>query len=285
MSSRKMSTLNGVIFIGLACVLVACADEGHPPAASSEAQSTSQQATSQQATSQQATSQQATSPAAAQQSQSIGRISLENCQTPDNGKVLFRVSRTTLSIPSTEIQETVPRGLSNTFTAEQAMAELQRQASTGAGCPGKPLDLLALGIQVPDQNTLLRGTIGLIATNSAAQAAEYAKFTTRLQTQTPKTCSQVDGGLLLCPATQKIGNRDVEIAYVVSTDRTKKMRSGGPLAAQCGRQGQSIGNCKLIDLDSQGTAFEASLKNAQFTTASLDQAWRAAQAAIDQRRQ
>ncbi|MEL6997877.1 MAG: hypothetical protein AAFP68_06405 [Pseudomonadota bacterium] len=280
MSSRKVSTLNGVIFIGLACVLAACADEGQPPAASGEAQSTSQQAASQQAA-----SGQAASPAAAQQSQSIGRISLENCQTPDNGNVLFRVSRTTLSIPSTEIQETVPRGLSNTFTAEQAMAELQRQASAGAGCPGKPLDLLALGIQVPDQNTLLRGTIGLIATNSAAQAAEYAKFTTRLQTQTPKTCSEVDGGLLLCPATQKIGNRDVEIAYVVSTDRTKKMRSGGPLAAQCGRQGQSIGNCKLIDLDSQGTAFEASLKNAQFTTASLDQAWRTAQAAIDQRRQ
>ncbi|MEM9060796.1 MAG: hypothetical protein AAGD13_10085 [Pseudomonadota bacterium] len=268
MSSRKNTSLNGAILGGLACVLAACAEGETPPAASSSGSQASSQQTA----------------SAPQQQAAAGRVALSSCQTPDNGKVFFKVGASNLSLDPSEIQETIPRGLKRPFTAEDLKAELDRQTAAGGGCPEKPLDLLVLGIRVPNETSLLNGQIGLLATNPTQLSQDYANFTAQLQSSPPQTCQTTDGALLICPGKQKIGNQDVEVAYIVTTDRSKRLRSGGPLAVRCGRQGGNIGNCRLIDLDSSGTAFEAGLKNGPYSTATLDEAWRSAQTALDQRR-
>ena len=237
------------------------------------------------ATTTEATPQTATQPAAQNAGNSAGRVSLSNCATPDNGKVFFKVSDTVVSLAPSEIQETIPRGLQRPFTAETVKAALEQQTSQGGGCPEKPIELLILSMSVPAGDTKLSGQIGLIAGDTRSFSQDYGTFLTQLQRNPPKSCQATEGNLLICPANQKIGNRDVEIAYIVSTDPSKKLRSGAPLAARCDRQADKIGSCRLLDLDSKGVTFEAALKSGPYSSASLADAWQLAQRSIDVRRQ
>ncbi|MEM7210842.1 MAG: hypothetical protein AAF479_02950 [Pseudomonadota bacterium] len=247
--------------------LAGCADGTAKPAPSAES-----------------STQTATSQSSSTANPSAGRVSLTNCATPDNGRVYFQFQDTVVSLAPTEIQETIPKGLKRPFTAESVKAALEQQTAQGAGCPEKPIELLVLSMSVPAEGTKLNGQIGLIAGSSGQFSAEFAGFLTKLQNQPPKSCQATQGDLLICPATQKIGNRDVEIAYIVTTDRSRKLRSGAPLAIRCERQADKIGSCRLLDLDSNGVTFEAMLESGPYTTASLDAAWQLAQRSIETRR-
>lgn len=206
------------------------------------------------------------------------------CTTPDGGKVFFKVGEAVLALSPGEIDETIPKGLKRPFTAEDLKAELDRQTNAGGGCPEKPLDMLVLAIRVPADDTLLQGTIGLLATDPNRLSRGYADVTTRLQSNPPQTCKKLGGDLIACTGTESAGNARTEVMYIVTTDPSKKMNSGGPLAIRCAIREAKVSGCNIIDQGQGGFVMDAILKEGQYSSDTLESAWRTALAQIQARR-
>ena len=228
------------------------------------------------------TSTQAATPSSTEQS--TARVGLKNCATPDGGKVHFDVGGTVLALAPNEIQETIPKSLKPPFSAEVLKAELDRQTAAGGGCPEKPLEMLVLAMNGRSGDTLLQGTIGMLGTDPDRVSKAYADITTRLQTNPPENCNKLGGDLLACIGTQSAGDRKAQVMYIVTTDRTKKMNSGGPLAIRCAMEQGKVRGCNIVDRGRGNFIVDAILNQGEYSTTSIERAWRSAMAQIDARR-
>ena len=72
--------------------------------------------------------------------------------------------------------------------------------------------------------------------------------------------------------------------YIVTTDRTKKMNSGGPLAIRCSMQQGKVRGCNIVDRGRGNYVVDAILNQGEYSTNSIERAWRSAMAQIDARR-
>lgn len=206
-----------------------------------------------------------------------------NCQTPDGGKFHFRVGETVLALAPAEIAEAVPKGMKPPFTPPAIAAELDRQTSSGGGCPESPMDMQYLTIKANGGDTLLQGAINM-QTSDPNLVREYADITSRLQANPPQRCQPMGADLLSCVGTLSAGEVKTPILLIVTTDRTKKMNSGGPLAVRCEfAEANVISGCYLLDLGAGGFIMNAVLKEPEYTTATLERAWRKANSEISTR--
>lgn len=213
---------------------------------------------------------------------SAGRVSTR-CQTPDGGKVFFRVGESVLALAPGEIDETIPAGMKPPLNAETLKAELDRRTSEGGGCPEKPLDMLVLAIKADGGNTLLQGTIGLLATDPSRLSSGYADVTSKLQANPPENCQQLSADLLACTGTETAGNARTEVMYIVTTDKSKKMNSGGPLAIRCAIAEGAVRGCNIVDRGQGNFIMDAVLRQGEYTTAAIESAWRKAMSEISVR--
>ncbi len=206
---------------------------------------------------------------------SAGRVST-NCDTPDGGKVFFRVNDSVLALAPGEIDETIPAGMQPPLNAETLKAELDRRTAEGGGCPEKPLDMLVLAIRANPGDTLLQGKVGLLASDPSRLSSGYADVTGRLQSNPPENCRQLSADLLACTGTETVGNTKTNVMYIITTDKTKKMNSGGPLAARCALAEGSVRGCNIVDRGQGTFIMDAVLKQGEYTTAAIETAWRRA---------
>jgi hypothetical protein len=257
-----MSHNPSVLICSAFLALAACAPEGQAPTASTQASTNTQTATA----------------------ATTGKVGLSNCSTPDGGKVHFKVGSTVMALTPPEIQETIPKNLKPPFSAEVLKAELDRQTAAGGGCPEKPLDMLVLAMNGSGEGTLLQGTIGMLATDPGRLSKGYADVTARLQANPPDTCKKLGGDLIACTGTESSGSRKTEVMYIVTTDRNKKMNSGGPLAIRCSIQKAQVRGCNIVDRGRGDFIIDAILDQGEYSTSSIEQAWKSALAQVDARR-
>ncbi|MEM7189623.1 MAG: hypothetical protein AAF439_08425 [Pseudomonadota bacterium] len=212
-------------------------------------------------------------PAPAQQTQTAqaasNQVQVLNCTGPTNGSVHFRVGRADLAIPGNLVLDAVPAGMQPPITRESVQAELQARAAQGAGCPGKPIDAGLVLIRDQPQHPLLDGQIGLLRMPPEGITARFAEVTRNLQTSPTRNCQTMGADLIGCVGKENRGGEETDVMYVITTDPSEKMRSGGPLSARCVLKDKAVERCNLIDQLSGNLAIDANLKAGSYSTAGL----------------
>ncbi|MEO1490967.1 MAG: hypothetical protein AAFV19_02300 [Pseudomonadota bacterium] len=246
--------------IGFAAVLAlsACADGGSDTTTATA--STQQPAATAQQGTPQASTGQATTPRK--------RINISNCSQPADEKVFFKVGGARLGVPSGVIVEAIPSTLRPPIRKEDATRELERQAANGAGCPEAPLDTVLLVINDRFAHPLLEGTAGLVRA-TPGMTEQFAALTEKLQQEPTNNCRELSGDLLACVGTETLRNRETPVMYVITTDRSQKLNTGGPLAARCTLQERKIQGCNLIDTLPGDLTVDVTLNPGTYTTADL----------------
>ena len=252
MDDLSVKFLKGLAAFGVATGLAACEPQpGDAPAAS-------------------------TTPAAATQPQgatasanSENRINLAECSSPSEGRIHFKIGESLFQVPANIIGDVIPSSMKPPFKREAVKAELQAQAAGGAGCPEKPIDATLLLMKDDLGHPLLEGTVGLVRTPPPQAAQRFAQLTAQLQAKPNRNCKPIGGELLACVGTETRGQRETPVMYVISTDTTQRLNSGGPLAVRCTLDGQKIAGCNIVDQLAGGATFDATLNAGDYSTAGL----------------
>lgn len=197
------------------------------------------------------------------------RVNLAQCQSGSDGKVHFKVGDSVLAVPAKAVGDVIPTNMKPPFKKEQVRAEIQNQASQGAGCPERPLEATLLVVKDDFGHPLLEGTMGLVRTPPKQAAQRFANLTAQLQAKPNRNCKTLAGELLACVGTETRGERDTPVMYVISTDTTQKMNTGGPLAVRCLLGDKKIQGCNIVDQMPGGLTFDASLNAGDYSTALL----------------
>lgn len=203
---------------------------------------------------------------------SANRVNLAQCSTPSNGAVHFTVGEARLALPANVVGDVIPANMKPPFNKEEVQKELQAQAAAGAGCPEKPINASLLLMQADFGNTLLQGTVGLVNTPSPQAVQRFAKLTADLQAKPNRNCKTLTGELLACVGTETRGGKETPVMYVITTDTTKRMNTGGPLAVRCVLGEKKIEGCNLVDQLVGGATFDATLNAGDYSTALLSSA-------------
>lgn len=248
----------------LIAALAACADGGKKDEASSPEATNTQQQT-----------------VAAATPGSEDRVNLSQCADGTNGRVFFQIGATTLSVPGPTVRDAIPASLSPPLNKEAVKQELQSQAAAGGGCPGKPISANLLVLQDDLDHPLLDGRIGLLSTPPQGVTGQFAEVTGNLQKKPTQNCRQMGADLLGCLGRETRGNVQTQVMYVITTDQSARMASGGPLAARCVLKENQVQGCNLVDQLPGNIAFDATLKAGTYTTAGLRAARNAAVAKVN----
>ncbi len=244
----------------LVLTLAACEDGGSGPVT----------ATSQQSS--ETNSSQSTAPQSSTGTASSGTgatiINITKCSQPIGNKIFFKVGAAQLGIPSSVIVEAIPSSLRPPIKKEDATRELERQAAAGAGCPDRPLEAVLLVVNERFGHPLLEGTAGLVRAAPGA-TAQFAQLTQQLQQKPTQNCKPLSGELLACVGTETRGSRETPVMYVITTNASEKLNTGGPLAARCTLQETKIQGCNLIDTLPGGLTVDVTLNAGTYTTADL----------------
>lgn len=205
------------------------------------------------------------------------RINLARCEKQAEGRVFFKVGKTTLAVPAPAVRDAVPSSLKQPFTTEQVKPELQRQAAAGGGCPEKPIEARYLSWQTEPKSPLLVGDISLANAPAGALTSQFAKLTGQLQANPTQNCKDVGGNLIGCIGTETKRRPDgtedkTQVMYVITTDRTARLSTGGPLSARCVLEDGKVLGCSLVDELPGDVAFDVTLKPGSYTTTGLDAA-------------
>ena len=196
-------------------------------------------------------------------------IGLTNCPTPSEGKVHFKIADSTLAVPGNIVLDAIPAGMQPPITKDRVVAELKTQTGQGKGCPGTPLDAGLLMVQDKLNHPLLDGSVGLLALPPGGITERFAAETRRLQQNPSKSCNPIGEDLIGCVGTEKRGDISTNVMYVITTDKTQNMASGGPLAARCTLEGDKVAGCNLVDRLEGGLAMDASLRSGTYSTEAL----------------
>ncbi len=191
------------------------------------------------------------------------------CTQPSANRVFFRMGDTVLSVPEPAIRDVVPEGLSGPVQRAQIEQAVRTRIAAGEGCPEKPLVTRALLVENTLDHPLLTGSLGLLANDGRGITQRFAEVTKQLQQQPTKNCRTLQGDLLACVGTETRGDRQTEVMYVISTDTSIVMNSGGPLAARCVLQDDQIAGCNIVDEFASGLIFDVDLAAGEYTTDGL----------------
>lgn len=209
-------------------------------------------------------------------------LGLANCSTPSEGGIHFKLNEAVLAVPGNIVTDAIPASMKPPLTKEKVVAEVKSQFDSGVGCPGKPMETGLLLIKDTPQHPLLEGNMGLLALPPGGITARFAAETKKLQESPPKGCQPIpESDLIACAGKEKRGETEIEVLYVITTNKAEKMASGGPLAARCTRNGQTIEGCNMVDQLQGGLAVDVSLKSGRYTTEGLRGALDAAIARIN----
>ena len=238
--------------IGLLAVLAACADGEKTDDGPATAAATSQQ------------------PSTAPSAQPSGdRINLANCAQDTNGRVFFQVGKSVLGVPAPQIRDAIPTSLRPPLTKEDVKKELKSQAAAGGGCLNKPIAASLLVIQDDFGHPLLDGRVGLLGVPPQGLTAGFAEVTRNLQKNPTQNCRKVADNLIGCVGTETRGNVETQVMYVITTDTSQNMSSGGPLSARCVLKDGEVQGCNLVDQLDGNVAFDATLKAGKYTVEGL----------------
>jgi hypothetical protein len=208
------------------------------------------------------------------------RISMAECSTPAQGRVHFDVGDAVLAVPAQDVREVVPAGMQAPLQQEAVTARLRELAAAGSGCPEKPMEAMLLLVGGDAGNPLLEGTIGVLRSPPGTITAQFAKLTRDLQRNPTQNCRQLNGRLIACVGTETIGQRETPVMYVITTDPSETLNTGGPLAARCVLEGEAIRGCNIVDQLPGNLTIDAALNAGTYTTESLASAHQAALARV-----
>lgn len=263
MNMKKSGAVNTALrIVGLSSVLglvAACAEE---PAAQTNSPAP--------ATTAPATANAATESAAA------SKVNIAQCSTPADGRVYFRIGKATLAPTGQMIVDAIPSNMKPPLKKDEVRAELQRQASRGSGCPEKPLDAVLLMLNQDMEHPLLNGEVGIVRSPDGQITKQFADLTRQLQKSPTKNCKKLSGDLLGCLGTETRGGRETPVMYVITTDRTKNLNTGGPLAARCVLEGDKIRGCNIVDSLKGDVTFDVTLNPGDYSSVDLSSAHRTA---------
>jgi hypothetical protein len=243
-------------------ILVACEDGTQGAAPSSTPTATDQTAA-------------AAAPSTAGAPQGENQIRIAKCAEPIGNEVYFRVAESRLKVPGNVVVDAIPANMKPPLKQETVAAELQRQAAQGSGCPEKPLETMLLVVKDELEHPLLEGTIGLIRPSNDVNQ-QFARLTRQLQASPTENCRELNGELLQCVGTETRGATETTVMYVITTDRTQNLSTGGPLAIRCVLQEKQIRGCNLIDEIAGNLVIDVTLNAGNYSTADLSGARTAA---------
>ncbi|MEM7745172.1 MAG: hypothetical protein AAF409_15820, partial [Pseudomonadota bacterium] len=149
---------------------------------------------------------------------------------------------------------------------EQAV---RTRIAAGEGCPEKPLDTQLLMVEDSLNHPLLSGSLGLLESQQGTITQRFAEVTRQLQQQPTQNCRPLQGDLLACVGTETRGDRQTNVMYLISTDTTIMMNSGGPLAARCVMKDQQVVGCNIVDEYASGVIFDIALAAGEYTSDGL----------------
>ena len=249
-------SLTGVGLTAGLLLLAACADEGATaPDAQTQTAANTQQA--------------ASSEGAASTAVDGERVRMPQCTPPSEGRVSFTIGSTVLRVPSNVIENTVPTGLTGPLKREAVRADVQTRVARGEGCPATPLDAALLLVRDDLGHPLLQGNIGFVRTAQNSVTNQFSQLTTQLRDNPTGRCRPQNGDLLACPGTETKEGRETRVLYLISTDKSARMASGGPLFARCLLADQGIQGCAMFDQLGNGATYDATLNAGQYTSESL----------------
>lgn len=197
-----------------------------------------------------------------------GPIDLSGCGEPAGGALHLQIGQSDLKIPLAVLADVTPAKVRRPETEAETKLPPIALAEPGAGCPEKPLDAVFAVIRDDLGDPMLEGALGLRASPKDALAA-LSQVTSGLQADPPATCNQASQDLMACVGTETRGDRTTEVLYLITTDRSENLNSGGPLSARCVREGEKVIGCGMADTVQGDVAFDATLNPGTFTTAAL----------------
>lgn len=209
------------------------------------------------------------------------QIQMAQCATPAQGNVEIGVGDTVLRVPAGVIEDAIPTGMQAPLKKEAVRAEVQSRVAAGAGCPGQPLQTALLLVKPQPPHPLLEGTIALLRSNPGSITRQFAELTSGLRDKPSQNCRDLAGDLLACIGTEKRGERETAVMYVISKDRGLVLNTGGPLAARCILQEQQVAGCNLVDQVAGNVTMDITLNAGAYTSDSLAEARRAALATVE----
>lgn len=217
----------------------------------------------------------AATPAATQAVAGESRVQMPECTPASNGNVAFRVGGAVLSVPGPVIENAIPSSLTGPLKREAILQEVQARVSRGEGCPATPLDARLLLVKDDLGHPLLMGNVGFIKTGQTSITDQFAQLTRQLRDNPEGRCRKQGDDLLACPGTETNEGREAQVLYLISTDNTARMSTGGPLFARCLLAEQGVRGCAMFDRLADGTTFDATLNPGDYTSDSLKSAQRA----------
>ncbi len=229
---------------------------------------------------------QATPAAASSQPEQTGanaqnQIRMAKCATNPQGAIHFKIGQSVLQVPSGVISDAIPSGMTPPLKKEAVQKELQARAAAGAGCPEQPLDATLLLLKADLGHPLLEGSMGLLQSPPGEVTKSFAKLTRQLQEKPNKNCKALGSELIGCLGTETRGERKTPVMYVISTDTSLTMNSGGPLAARCILGEEKVQGCNIVDHLPGRVTFDVTLRPGDYSSAGLRAAREAAIASID----
>jgi hypothetical protein len=209
------------------------------------------------------------------------QIRMAQCQTATQGKVHFRIGNAVLGVPAPSVADAIPTGIQPPLKKEVVQQELQARVNTGEGCPEKPLSTTLLMLKDDLGHPLLEGSVGLLQSPPGDVTASFAKLTKQLQEKPNRNCKALGSQLIGCVGTETRGDRQTPVMYVISTDTSLKMNSGGPLAARCVLGQDKVQGCNIVDHLAGNVTFDVTLNPGDYSSAGLRAAREAAIARIE----
>ena len=208
------------------------------------------------------------------------RISMAECGTPAEGRVHFEIGEAVLAVPAQDVREVIPVGMQAPLQQEAVTARLRELAAQGSGCPEQPMEAVLLLLGGNAGNPLLEGTIGVLRSPPGSITAQFAQLTRNLQQNPTQNCRQLNGQLIACVGTETIGQRETPVMYVITTDPGETLNTGGPLAARCVLEGETVRGCNIVDQLPGNLTVDATLNAGTYSTESLAAAHDAALARV-----
>lgn len=208
------------------------------------------------------------------------RISMAECSTPAQGRVHFDIGDSVLAVPAQDVREVIPVGMQAPLQQEAVTARLRELAAEGAGCPEKPMEAVLLLLGGDTGNPLLEGTIGVLRSPPGTITAQFAKLTRDLQQNPTQNCRQLNGELIACVGTETIGQRETPVMYVITTNTSRRLNTGGPLAARCVLENEAVRGCNIVDQLPGNLTVDAALNAGTYSTEGLAAAHQAALARV-----
>ena len=184
------------------------------------------------------------------------------------------IGKARLALPTPSIQDLVPKSAAKpNMTREMVAAAVLKETTAGFGCPEKPMATSLAILRAKFGNKLLSGRMALVALPEGAFTKRLAAVSTRMQANPGKNCERLkDANLIGCAGAERRGKDKVDVVYYVTSDKSQKLRSGGPLYARCELKNKKLQACNIIDELPGGLTVDIGLASGAYSTKTLREA-------------